>query len=109
MKCAWNGLSDLYDIQGNFCIASNNYEEAHQIFRQQLQICQNLPSNHRQYGKCYANIGNLYESEKNNDLALDNYQKALSIYQRSLPVYHSDITRIKYSIEHLTPSELNNN
>jgi len=82
-----------------------NNEEAHKYFNEQLQICQHFLPNHPQYGKCYSNIANLYEIEKNNQLALEYYQKVLTIYNRSLSAYHPDTTRVENSIENLMPSE----
>ncbi|CAF1423501.1 unnamed protein product [Rotaria sordida] len=101
IKRAWNGLSDLADIQGNYFLAMNNYAEARQCFNEQLDTCKNLPPQHPQYGKCYANLAKIYENEENWTRALEFYQKADGIYQYSLPPFHPDATRIKHSIEKL--------
>ncbi|CAF1058520.1 unnamed protein product [Didymodactylos carnosus] len=74
-KRAWNGLSELADIQGNFCIAMKQLDKAHQYFKEQLDICKQLPPHHPQYGKCYSNIANLYEIEEKKDVALKYYKK----------------------------------
>jgi len=80
-----------------------DYTKAHECFNEQLDLCQNLPSQHPQYGKFYVNIANLYEIHGEEHLALENYQKAHKIYMQSLPAYHPDTTKLEQSIENLSP------
>ncbi|CAF1491563.1 unnamed protein product [Didymodactylos carnosus] len=103
MKRVWQGLSSIADIEGNYHISMNDYTKAHESFNEQLALCQNLPKHHPQYGKCYANIANLYELRGEKSFALENYQKAYKIYIQSLPAYHPDTTKVEQSIENLSP------
>ncbi|CAF1492880.1 unnamed protein product, partial [Didymodactylos carnosus] len=103
IKCAWDGLSQLSDIKGNYSIAMKNYKEARKYFNEQLKLCQNLPDHHPSSGKCYANFANLYEIEGKKQRALKYYQRAVDIYHQALPPYHPDITRIENCIENIMP------
>jgi tetratricopeptide (TPR) repeat protein len=66
-----------------------HYQDALQSFQQSLFIRQKfLAENHSDLGISHANIGVLYSSINQSDLALQHYQKALKIFSRNCsPIY----------------------
>jgi len=61
-----------------------HYQDALQSFQQSLFIRQKfLSENHPDLGISHANIGVLYSSINQSDLALQHYQKALKIFSRN--------------------------
>jgi tetratricopeptide (TPR) repeat protein len=89
------------------------YQDALKSFQQSLSIRQRfLPENHRDLGISYANIGGVYSSINQFDLALEYYQKALKIFLKNCsPIYkaivYQNIGEILYDKNQLNEA-LNN-
>jgi tetratricopeptide (TPR) repeat protein len=88
-------MGDNYRNMGQFDRALESYNTALQIWRKSFN------DDHQEVGRCYNNIGLIYEKKEEYDAAVNYYQKALTILEKYLPANHSELGEIYFNIGHM--------